>query len=302
MKAQKRNIEGAAGAAALRFGIRLVSKKTPEEAEKFGIRLGRVLYAVAKKRRQTCLSNLQLAFPEMPEPERVDLARRVFEHYGIVTADFLRAEKRTDQEILDSIEVEGFEKLATALAKGKGALMITGHLGNWERAAAWVALQGYELLVVARAVRHAELNQLVNSLRARQGTSVVERGQAARPIIEALRKNGVVAILPDQNTDPDIDGIFVPFFGKPAGTVLGPGVIAERTGADAISVVCVRTGPCRYKIIVGDVLVPEPGYERKGEGMIRAVNAALEKVIREYPEQWLWFHDRWKSARQHGLI
>lgn len=302
MKAQRRHIEGVLGAAALRWGIKLVSNKTPDQAEAFGVKLGRLLHRVAKRRRVTCLNNLKLAFPDMPDEEREALAKRVFEHYGIVTADFLRASYRSDAEILDSIEVHGMENMQRALEQGRGALMITGHIGNWERAAAWVSLQGTQLTVVARAVRNPELNQLVNSLRTRQGSTVVERGQAARPVIEALRKNGVVAILPDQNTDPDIDGIFVPFFGKPAGTVLGPGVIGERTGAPVIAVFCIRTGPNKYRIDVSEPLQALPGFETKGEGMIRAINLELERAIRQNPEQWLWFHDRWKSARQHGLL
>jgi KDO2-lipid IV(A) lauroyltransferase len=159
-------------------------------------------------------------------------------------------------------------------------------------------MNGYKLAVVARDTDDRGLNRMVNELRERWGTEVIARGDAVRPILTRLKRNEFVGILPDQNSTE----IFIPFFGKPAGTVLGPGVISERTGAPVICCWCPRVGVGRYKFLIEPPLVSQPGYETRGEGMMRAINASLEGVVRRYPDQWLWFHDRWKSARRRGLL
>lgn len=298
MVSTRKRLEGRLSAWALTSAKRWFSRKTPEQAERIGARLGGWLFRLSAKHRERAMRNLRMAYPEMPEPERLALARKVFEHFGRVTADFLISSRRDLNDLEASMDVEGAENLDAALAQGKGALLITGHFGNWERMSAWVSHRGYKLSVITRDVRDPSLNAAVNALRSNAGTEVIPRGNAARPILEKLRKGEMVGILPDQNSDE----VFVPFFGHPAGTVLGPGVIHERTGAPVVPCWCVWVGPGRYRMIVEEPLVAESGFEVKGEGMIRAINASLERIVRQYPEQWLWFHDRWRSARRKGLL
>ncbi|MBS1706663.1 MAG: lysophospholipid acyltransferase family protein [Armatimonadetes bacterium] len=294
----KRKVEGALGAGALSAAQHWLRNKTIEQAEVTGIRLGRIIMKASKSRRQRCLSNLKLAFPEMTLAERSALCQRVFEHYGIVTCDFLMASRRTPEMLEASVDVRGFEHVTRGLELGKGLIMITGHFGNWERLSAWISLHGYTLSVVARDTHNERINHLVNDLRSTTGTKVIPRGNAARPIIESLRRNELVGILPDQNSDE----AFIPFFGHPCGTVLGPGVISERTESPVIPAWCVRVGPGKYEMTFQPPLAAEPSDGPKGEGMMRAINLALENQIRKYPEQWLWFHDRWRSARRQGLL
>lgn len=298
MKLTRREIESRLGAFAFTKAQQFLLNRKPERAEIIGEKLGRAIYRASKKHRYRALSNLELAFPEMGAADRERLARRVFEHFGRVTADFLVSAKRTPEQLESEIRVEGLEHMDRALELGRGVVMITGHFGNWERQAAFASYRGYPVTVVQRDARNSKLNQMVQELREVPGTRVIGRGDAARPIIERLRNNEIIGILPDQNSDE----IFVPFFGKAAGTVLGPAVIAERTGSPVIASYCMWEGFGRYRMIVGPELVAEPGYSTKGEGMIRAINASLENIIRAYPEQWLWFHDRWKSARRQGLL
>lgn len=296
-KASRRRFASAAGAFALRRLQASLERKSPDEAEAAGRKWGRWIHRIAGRRRERCLANLEMIFPEMDKTTREDLCIKVFEHYGMVTADFLRARLRTREDILSTTHVEGKELLDAALAQGRGIILITGHFGNWERLSAWVGASGYPLSVVARDTADGGLNSLLAELRSTTGTKVIPRGNAARPIIEALRRNELVGILPDQNSDE----VFIPFLGKPAGTVLGPGVIADRTQAPVMCMWCVRTGPNQYRMWIEPPLEPAEGTV-KGEGMMRAIHASLERVIREYPEQWLWFHDRWRNARKVGLI
>lgn len=298
MKLSRRDLESRLGAFAFTRAQRWLVRKSPDQAERIGERLGRLIWKASKKHRRRALDNLAMVFPDLSAPERERLGRKVFEHFGRVTADFLASPRRTKEDLEASMTIEGIEHLDEALARGKGVVMITGHFGNWERLAAWLSTQGYTITVVQRDVRDSSLNQMVQRLREGPGTKVIGRGDAARPIIERLRNNELIGILPDQNSDE----IFLPFFGKPAGTVLGPGVISERTGAPVVCCWCIWEGAGRYRMIVEPILEPEPGYSTKGEGTMRAIHRSLEAVVRQHPEQWLWFHDRWKSARRKGLL
>jgi len=116
-------------------------------------------------------------------------------------------------------------------------------------------------------------------------------------MLAELRKNKLLGVLPDQNTDE----CFVPFFGHPTGTVLGPAVLHQRTGAVMLPAYCVRIGIGQYRVIVRPPIDLQ-NIEENRELLAAEMNARLEEVIREYPEQYLWMHDRWKSARRAGLL
>jgi KDO2-lipid IV(A) lauroyltransferase len=297
MASLRKKLEKRAGFFAFSKLEKAFVKKDPLAAERAGAKLGMLVYRLSAKHRTTALTNLAMAFPEMPENERVALAQRCFRHFGRVFADFLRSSTRTAKEVIQSVPLVGLENLEDALKLGKGVIVISGHFGNWERAAHRVAAEGFPLSVVARDANDSDLNRSVMRIRAEQGISVLSRGQAARGIMTKLKQNELVAILPDQNSGD----IFIPFFGKPAGTVTGPSAIAVKMGAPMVPMYCIRLGPGEYETRIYPAIKPIEGYEPV-EGITRAINAWLEAAIREHPEQWLWFHNRWKSARKAGLL
>ncbi len=275
-----------------------MKRKSPLQAERIGARFGRALFRVSKKHRERALSNLKLAFPELSEADRLALARRVFEHFGMVATDFMRTTARTDQEVAEAMEVEGAENVELALKAEKGGLVVTAHFGNWERAAQYARVTGHEIYAVARDVDDAQVQDDVLRLRESTGMKVISRGNAARQIIALLRSNQLVALLPDQNCSES----FVPFFGHPAGTVLGPATLSLRTGAPLLPMFCARIGPGKYRLHLFPPLEPKPGIEDPILALTHSVNETIERIVRMYPEQWLWFHDRWKSARRRGLV
>jgi len=294
---KKRLLDSMGGTALVRLQGSL-ARKSPTKIETIGIRLGRLFWKLGKRRRETALSNLKLAFPEWTDEQRSQTARDVFDHFGLTSLDFLAGRTRTLADLEASMDIVGRENLDAAIAQGRGTLLVTGHFGNWERAAAWLSYSGYPLNVIIRDANQQGVNQVVNSLRTMTGTKVIPRGNAIRPMLECLKANEILGILADQNAED----AFLPFFGHPAGTNLGIGVVQGRTNSVVQTFTCLRTGPNRYRLEFGRTLEPLEGFEVKGEGLLRAYNAWLEEEIRATPGQWLWFHDRWRAAREAGLL
>lgn len=291
----KKDIEGRIGEFALKSLVRRLERKSAVEVEASGLKIGRLLARLSKKRFGRAVENLRMALPDLPDPEAV--AMRVFENFGRMGADFMTLHKRSPEEIIASVDFPELGKVDEALALGKGVIMITGHFGNWERMAACLSYKGYKLSVVARDADQKGVTGIMNGIRSHSGTQVIPRGNAARPMLECLRRNELIGILPDQNSNE----AFLPFFGKLAGTVLGPGVLHERTGAPVLGLFCRRIGPAKFAVQVKGPLT-RPHTSVRGEATMLAIHEALEEVIRETPDQWLWFHDRWRNARRKGLL
>jgi KDO2-lipid IV(A) lauroyltransferase len=266
-------------------------------AERMGERLGLLAYKLDKKHRFRAEENLKLAFPERGAAWAAETAKDSFRHFGRLAGDLMRSPNRSDAEVLASLDVppQALEYLNEA--DGRGTLICTGHHGNWERAAHWVTASGHKLSVVVRHVNQPGLQERVEGLRKTAGIDVLSRGDAAMGMMRKLRRGEMVAVLPDQNASD----AFVPFFGHQTGTVIGPAVLAQRTNAFILPAFCLRTGPGRYRIVVGEPIDLEKTPMDPVETMA-AYYRALEAAIREAPEQYLWMHDRWKSSRRRGKL
>ena len=296
-KPDRRRILNSVAGTLFRGAERYFQKGTDADCERRGAKLGMLFYRLDRKHRERTYSNLRFAFPEWDEAKVDETAKNVFRHFGMVAGDFLRSSIRTNEDVLPSAELIGTEHLDVALRQETGVLAITGHFGNWERIAHWGTASGYPMTVVARPVDDDGLEAKLNAIREKAGVKVVTRGNAVRSMIAELRQNRVVAVLPDQNSDE----CFVPFFGHPTGTVMGPAVLHLRTGAALLPAFGVRTGVGKYQIILQPCINVDRS-ETDPEAITTQVNAAIEAIVRQYPEQYLWMHDRWKSARRAGLL
>jgi KDO2-lipid IV(A) lauroyltransferase len=297
MSSRKNSLLLKIGTVAFRGAQKTFQRRDIVGAERLGEKLLVLGYKLDRKHRERAITNLILAFPEKSREEATALALETFRHFGRVMGDFLRSPSRTDEEVLASVEPRDLEPYLRANAQGKGVLAITGHLGNFERLAHWYQAQGYSMSVVARDANNEGMQQQVANIRGGRGLSMLSRGNSARDILRRIKNKETVGILPDQNADE----CFVPFFGKPCGTTLGPAVLHLRTGAPLVPGYCLRTGPGKYLVEIFEPMVYERG-RAEPEQIMADLNAVLEGVIRRYPEQWLWLHDRWKSARRQGLL
>ena len=262
-----------------------------------GSGVGHLFYIALKKRRRIALENLQIAFSEeMSTDERAQICRRSFQQIGKTAIEFLRFPKLTFENIWDEVTVEGKEHLIGALNQGKGAIVFLSHFGNWELLAlVYGALIPDQAKAIAFPLKNRYLNTLTSQYRERLSLKLITRRRAVRETLRALRENFAVGFFADQNAGRE--GVFVDFFGKPASAVRGPATLALKTGAPLLLSMDIRQPDDRHHVII----TPEIELEISGDlDQDVQTNTAhilkiLETYIRQYPDQWLWTHNRWKT-------
>jgi Kdo2-lipid IVA lauroyltransferase/acyltransferase len=218
--------------------------------------------------------------------------RRSFQHGGMNLIEACRYYLRPTDVMLSRVRLEGDEHLRTAVAQGRGVLILTAHYGNWELLAAAHGLSGLPLSIVIRPLDHPLLDELAARFRRRSGAELIIKRQAVREVLQALRRQRMVGILLDQNATRE-EGVFVPFFGVLASTSKGLAVLALRTGAPVVPVVLRRDPDGRHCVDVGAPIPPPP--DRDVATYTARFNQVLEATIRRAPEQWLWMHARWRT-------
>jgi KDO2-lipid IV(A) lauroyltransferase len=259
-----------------------------------GDSLGTLAYCVSARYRNVADKNLQTAFGEKLSAEgRRTLIRRTFRGFARAMAEFLKAPTLTPEKLRALVRSDvGMAPAKALLERGRGLIVVTAHFGNWELLARRATIEGISLLVIARQGEDAEFNRLTDSLRGNGGYAVHPRGTSPKALLQHLRRKGAVAILPDQKSED----VFVPFFGKLAGTVAGPAVLALKTGAPILPMFCPRQSDGTYRVEFGEVIDTTPTGDTDADThrIMAEINRSIESVIRRYPDQWLWMHDRWR--------
>lgn len=272
-----------------------VSTLPERGADKFGRHVGRLIHSMGI-RRDLVEENLRLAFPEKDSDWLARTTLGAYEHLGREAAAMMRLSKLDPKAVIERTKAVGWEDMQEALALGRGVLLVTGHYGNWEIAAAAVAARGVPIAAIVRRQGNRLVDARLQELRRNLGVETIYQGDAPSRVPRILRKNGVVGIVGDQNARRT--GLFVPFFGRPASTHRGPALFAMRLDAPVFSCIArrVNTSEVRYEIAGERV-----NYQRTGDldadvaALTRELALRLEKQIRVAPEQYFWFHRRWKS-------
>ncbi len=249
--------------------------------------------------------NLEMAFPKLPSGERARILKGVYRHLGWQLVEFCRMTRYTAENTRDWIRAEGLEHYVAAEARGKGVLVVTGHLGAWELSSFYHSLMGHPMGMVIRRLDNRRLDEYVNAIRCLHGNRVLHKDDFARGLLTAMRAGETVGILMDTNMRPP-QGVFVEFFGRQACTASGLARVALKTGAAVLPGFMLWEGSERkYVLHFG----PEIVLSRSGDAEVDAeaatqlCAAATEGWIRRYPDQWLWIHRRWKTqpAGEPGL-
>lgn len=252
--------------------------------------IGRLAWRLSRRDRRRSLDHLALAFPELPERERLRIAREGFLYQGMNAAELLHLLSRDADEVLRHIEIQGWENVEAARATGRPILILTGHCGNWELIAVALRHGGLPPAAIARPLDDPRLQEMVVKLRSHLGTTTIARGtrEAARQMLGVLRSGGAIAMLIDQ--DIKVDGVWVPFFGRPAFTPAGPAELVLRQDMRVIPSFIERRPDGGHLLRFLPILeLPDDVQEATAR-----MTAEIEKQIRRRPEQWVWWHKRWR--------
>jgi Kdo2-lipid IVA lauroyltransferase/acyltransferase len=268
-------------------------------ARAISITLGLTVYAVHGRLRRVGLRNLALAFPDMSQRDRRRLLRGEFISLGRQLAEVCLFPRYTRDNVENIVVYDGFENFEQAYARGKGVLFLTGHLGAWELSAFAHSLHGHPLSIVMRSLDNPYIDKLLQSYRTMHGNRTVDKDDFVRGLLSAMRKGETVGILMDTNMTPP-KGVFVDFFGIPACTASGLARIALRTDAAVVPGFTVWDKKRRKYILRFDPAVELIRTNNDDNEADIISNTAkftkiIETFIRQYPDQWLWAHRRWKT-------
>lgn len=258
--------------------------------------MGTVWFSLDKRHRRITIDNLEKAYQTSTDQDSFQiLAKKIFKNFCQLLIETCWAMTQHGDKLDGYIDRSDFKFIKEALKKGKGALILTGHLGNWELLPYVPSLEGVKSNAVYRPLDFKPMDQFVIQMRSRLGTNLIPSKNALRKIIYALKRNEIIGLLIDQNSDPH-NGVAIDFFGRPTFGSKGLALIARQTGAPVVPGFIVRNND-GFKVVSG----PEIPFIRTGDPQkdieinTQRYNMAIEKVVRQYPEQWFWVHRRWKT-------
>lgn len=268
-----------------------------------GSGVGHLLYCLLKKRRQIALENLKIAFGNTrSDKERRKICQESFINLGKTAVEFLRFRRLTFENIWREVTVQGTEHLIRALNQGNGAIVWLPHFGNWELLAlVYGALIPNRAKAIAFPLKNQRLNTLVWRYREHLSLALIPRKRAVRETLRALKANYAVGFFADQNAGQE--GVFVDFFEKPASAVRGPITLALKTGAPILFSLDIRQPDDRHFVYISEPLALEVSgnFEQDVQTNTARLLQYLEDYIRQYPSQWLWIHNRWKTQPDAGF-
>ncbi len=247
--------------------------------------------------RRVGVRNLQMALPELSSETREKILKGVYIHLGWQLVEFCRMPRYTAENTRNWMRTEGLEHFLAAQARGKGVLVLTGHLGAWELSSFYHSLMGHPLGMVIRRLDNRPLDDYVNRIRCLHGNFILSKDHFGRGLLTAMHEGGTVGILMDTNMTPP-QGEFVKFFGIEACTGTGLAHVARNTGAAVLpGFMLWEPGERQYVLRFGpEVEIPHTD-DAAGDILegTQGCTEVLESWIRRYPDQWLWIHRRWKT-------
>jgi KDO2-lipid IV(A) lauroyltransferase len=257
----------------------------------------RIFYSLMPKLRKTAEVNLRIAFPDWSDAQREAVTQGMLRNLAWMAVEFARFPKYSKENIEQVVVIEGHENFLEGQRRGKGVLVLTGHIGAWELSSFAHALYGYPLHYMARPLDNKRIDALVNGYRCLPGNRPIFKNESARVMLKVLKEAGTIGILADQNTMPD-EGVFVDFFGKSASTTSGIARVALHTDAAVVPGYAIwdeNSGKYRLCFEPAVELIRTGDTERDVFENTQRFAKVIEEIIRKYPEQWVWVHGRWNT-------
>ncbi len=276
---------------------------SPRAADRLGEGLGSLLRSPLGIRRAVVEKNLRRAFPDAQADTLDRISRESYQHLGREVVNMIRLSQLDREQVRATVEVPDdlWASFASAMAEGRGAILATGHYGNWEMAAAAVASRGLPIRVVVQSQRNPWINARIEAARRSLGIGTIEMGDATRGIPRALAAGEAIGIAADQ--DARGRGVWVPFFGVPASSYRGPALFALRFGAPLFASVARRKPEGGYRMSGERIDVARTeSLEEDVERLTAALARNLENEVRREPSQYFWLHKRWKTPPPEELV
>ena len=255
-----------------------------------------LVYFVDLRHRRIVRRNLQFVHPEWSLDRIQKLSKRVFENLGVTLLEICQMTSFSREDILRKVRIRGKDNLLNAIKNPKGVILISAHIGNWEMAHQSISCYLQKSLVlVARELQSKAFDQWILKLRARFGNTIIYKEGALPDMTRTLRQGKVLGLLIDQETKRS-EGVDVTFFDRTVSATPSAALLAIRCKSPVLPVFCIREADSRLTLVV------DPPLTMKRTGGLRAdlktntqiMTSAIERAVRAYPEQWFWFHKRWK--------
>lgn len=290
--------------AAVRALVGLIQALPLRTAMAMGESLGRLAYRLDKRHRQVALENLAHAFPETMADtvpggarRREAMALSTFIHFARMVVEMVWLPRLCRLTVYrDHVELgDRPGDLVRLLLSGRPVIMATGHFGNWEMAGYLLGLLGFRSYAIARVLDNPRLEAFLKKFRQRTGQTILAKKGDFDRITEVLSAKGILATLADQDAGPR--GQFVSFFNRPASTHKALALMALEYDAPVVVCGTARVGsPLRYRLEIEEIIEPSAFKDQPGAvaRLTEAYTAALERLVRRYPEQYFWLHRRWK--------
>ena len=278
------------------FWAVLGKKLSISQLQKLGLGIGNFAYHVLRKDRGIIIKQLKLVFRELNDTKREQWTRECFRHFGQMLFEFLCLPQIiNDQE--NMIRVENEAALTNAVNAGKGVILLGMHMGNWELITAYAKRTGLFMTAATANFPDQRINQLMISQRKLENMEIMPRGtgMSSRKLFRCLKNKNILILIIDQDTN--VPSTWVPFFGIPSKTPVGASVFALKTGASVVSYNVIRENDGTFRLkfeTLGIFGRNHPSMEQDVYSVTRKINQHLEQRIRENPQQWAWFHRRWR--------
>lgn len=265
-------------------------------ADWIAIGLGKLAHTILRSRRKVAHENIRSSSLGIEDENRIDeIVRKVFVNIARTTIEFCRQPIYTGEDVLRIYgDSEGADILRTELDKGKGAMFISPHFGNWELLGGWLKAMDFPVDFLIGKQHNPKVDAMFVSFRQSLGVTTYQVGVAARKVLKSLRSGRMVAVVSDQHAASG--GVVVNFLGRKASTPAGPAAFAVRAGSPVVCGCSVRRGYNRHKaVIYPPIYPPNTGDSEKDIQIVtQQYTERFEEMIRKYPEQWMWTHRRWK--------
>ena len=277
------------------LGCKIAQNMSFERADRFGVGLGNFAHAILTSRKRIAADNLRRAMKDsLSEDDITRIVRLVFQNIGRTMVEFSRLNKITHDVAREFITSDCSQYLKEAYDHGKGGIVVTGHFGNWELGGAWITAQDYPVDYLVGAQHNVKIDNMFIEFRKQLNVGIIPLRTSIRAIFKSLKANRFVCLVSDQHASSG--GVAVEFFGRKAATPKGPAMFAVKANSPILPFMCRRINYNHHEILGAPPIYPPNSgdVENDVKEMTTRYTKFFEDCIRQYPDQWMWTHRRWK--------